>query len=133
MANFIEYVFEDYREGVECLANIKCIANYYARITVADVNDICGVKSCLTDRKMGWTKNALENTTVEKCDSGTYIICMPKYDWYKETADIQPEPINVTITVDKLYKKPDIIEQTIQALFNDPEKIKDRPVFITIM
>ena len=43
--------------------------------------------------------------------------------------EIQAEPINISISADK----PELIEQTINVLFNNTEKIKNRPVFITIM
>ena len=50
----------------------------------------------------------------------------------EETEESQGEPIDITISFDKYLEHPEVFNDVLQALIKDPEKIKDRHVFITI-
>lgn len=108
------------------------IIEVYGYVSLADMLDLCGKNPSYKDSKIGWTADAMENSEIKKIADNAYAITMPKYNWHVDDDESfsldeksQPEPIDVTVPSDKL-------EQTISALFKDPEKIKDRPVFITI-
>lgn len=119
------------------------ITEEQAYITMADMHDLIGDKSECTDCKYGWTLSKLKLAYIEILAPDMYSIHMPACDWFSDKKDAttvtefptaepkqtEPEPINVTIPADK----PEVIEQIIDTLFNNSEKIKDRPVFITIM
>ena len=125
------------------LIHAREIAEKYAYVTMADMHDLIGDKSEYTDCKYGWTPSKLKLAYIEMLAPDMYSIHMPACDWFSDKKDattitefptakskqIEPEPINITISADKANK----LEQTISALFKDPEKIKDRPVFITII
>lgn len=120
-------------EAKKTLHYARQLVKVYGYISMADMCDLCGSTASYEETKLGWTVDAMENLKIQKITDNNYIIIMPRYNWH--AVDDEPvsldknsqfEPIGVTVPSDKL-------EQTISALFKDPEKIKDRPVFITIM
>lgn len=115
------------------LHNAKQVIEVYGYISLADMLDLCGKNPSYKDSKVGWTADAMENSEIKKIADNAYVITMPEYNWHADDDEpvsldekSQSEPIDITVPSDKL-------EQTISTLFKDPEKIKDRPVFITIM
>lgn len=131
-----------YKKDAEAVLNsAKEIAELYGYVTVADVCDLAGVVSIYAENLVGWSLEAIKKAYICRTRYA-YELYLPQCDWEKdrytkEAKDTEKpstgEPINIAITVDKWYKKPEAIEQAISALFKDPEKIKDRPVFISIM
>ena len=121
-------------EAAKVLHYAKQIIQVYGYVSLADMLDLCGKNPAYKDSKIGWTEAAFKNAKIEMLDEG-YAIRMPEFDWCENNdsdtvgEQLQSEPINVTIPADK----PEIIEQIIDALFDNSEKIKDRPVFISIM
>lgn len=120
-------------KATEVLHNARRLIETYGCISMADMCDLCGGTPSYEETKIGWTVDAIENSEIEKIADNKYAIIMPGYNWYavngkSVSLDESPqfEPIDVAVPSDKL-------EQTISALFKDPEKIKDRPVFITII
>ena len=120
-------------EAEEILHQTKQLIENYAYVSLADIFDLCGGTPAYKQTKIGWTANAMKDAKIESYAHVSYVIHMPEYNWHAdddESVSIdeksQPEPIDITVPSDKL-------EQAISALFKDPEKIKDRPVFITIM
>ena len=127
-------VFSNSHEAAKVLHYAKQIVKVYGYVSLADMIDLCGKNPAYKDSKIGWTEAAFKNAKIkifyEEC-----TICMPEFDW-RENDDLdtvgeqlQSEPINITIPADKS----EVIEQIIDTLFNNSEKIKDRPMFITIM
>ncbi len=139
--------FKDAHEPTHTIIHAQEIADKYGCVTVADMHDLIGIKSTYTDNKYGWTSFGLSDARIKMDTNKTYSIYMPPCDWFADdweafknekednkmassyAKEIQAEPINISISADK----PELIEQTINALFNNTEKIKNRPVFITIM
>lgn len=127
----------------DTLTYAREIAEAYEHVTMTDMNDLIGNQSEYSDCKYGWTCCGLRLAYVEVLAPDVYSIHMPACDWFFDKKDAttvtkfptakpkqtEPEPINVTIPADK----PEVIEQIIDTLFNNSEKIKDRPVFINIM
>ena len=128
--------FSSHPKVIEILHNAKKIIEAYGYISLADMLDLCGKDTIYKDSKIGWTESAFKNAKIQRVYEG-YAIQMPEYNWREndvlDTVDeelhFEPEPINITIPADKS----EAIEQIIIALFNNSEKIKDRPVFINIM
>lgn len=122
------------RKAAEILHYAKQIIETYGYVSLADILDLSGKNPAYKDTKIGWTEAAFKNAKIEMLGKGC-TIRMPDCDWHKDSdsdavgEQFQPEPINVTIPKDK----PELIKQTITALFENSEKIKDRPVFINIM
>lgn len=121
-------------KAAEVLHYAKQIIEAYGYVSLADMIDLCGKNSAYKDSKIGWTEAAFKNAKIKMLYEGC-AIHMPEFDW-RENDDsdtigeqLQSEPINVTIPKDK----PELIKQTITALFENSEKIKDRPVFINII
>lgn len=127
----------------DTLTYAREIAETYEHVTMTDMNNLIGNRSEYSDCKYGWTSYGLRLAYVGTLGPDAYSIHMPACDWFSDKKDAttvtefptakpkqaEPEPINVTIPADK----PEVIEQIIDTLFNNSEKIKDRPVFITIM
>lgn len=119
--------------AAEVLHYARQIVEVYGYVSMADMRDLYGGTPSYEESKVGWTADAMENSEIEKIADNAYVITMPEYNWHADDDESvsldeksQPEPIDITVPSDKL-------EETISALFKDPEKIKDRPVFITIM
>lgn len=143
MADFYVGKFDYLTDALTVLDYALEIAERYGYTSIADMHELIGDKSAYIDCKYGWTLSSLVNASAEKLATNMYSIHMPACDWISSKEDTmtitkfpivkpkktEPEPINVTIPADK----PEVIEQTIGALFNDSEKIKDRPIFISIM
>ena len=123
-------------EATEILHYAKQIIEVYGYVSLADMLDLCGKNPAYKDSKIGWTEAAFKNAKIKILYEG-YAIHMPEFDWHEnndlDTVDEQlqsePEPINITISA----SKPELIEQTIIALFKNSKEIKDRPVFINII
>lgn len=120
-------------KATEVLHNARRLIEMYGCVSMADMCNLCGGTPSYEETKVGWTADAMKNSEIEKIADNAYVITMPEYNWHADDDESvsldeksQPEPINVTVSSDKL-------EQAISALFKYPEKIKDRPVFITIM
>ncbi len=128
--------FSSHQEVIEILRNAKQVIKSYGYVSLADMLNLCEKDTVYKDSKIGWTEAAFKNTKIKIVYEG-YAISMPEYNWREndvlDTVDEQLqselEPINVTIPADKSGA----IEQIIAALFSNSEKIKDRPVFITII
>lgn len=131
--------FASYADADNALFYAMQVAKEYGYISCADLFEICGMSPSYTETKIGWTEQAIKSAKVDKfiCQNQSkdfYTIRMPECDWFEDADDSvasieKAEPINVTIPKDK----PEFIKQTITALFENSEKIKDRPVFINIM
>ena len=118
-------------------------AELYGHVTMAYILDLIGDKCEHTDTKRGWTESCINKGRVENICPGAYAIILPRCNWFDDATMIkpsderstvkseqsQPEPINITIPANK----PELIGETIHALFSNLEKIKDRPVFISIV
>lgn len=121
-------------EAAKVLHYAKQIIEAYGYVSLADMIDLCGKNPAYKDSKIGWTEAAFKNAKIKIFYEG-YAVCMPEFDWCENDdldtvgEQLQSEPINVTIPADK----PEAIEQIIGALLKNSEKIKDRPVFISIM
>lgn len=118
----------------------------YGYVSLADMLDLCGRRSKCSDSKIGWEGDTVSSANIMRSALG-YTVFMPEFNWaaegYKsclsederegcdEYDDPQPEPIDITIPFDRYLEHPEIIENVIQALLKTPEKIKDRPIFIT--
>lgn len=134
--------FRKKSEAEEALRKLKAVADLGgSHISLATAEWCCGLKSANWEETVGWTSDTFEKfTEIRKTGMGFYAIYAPSYDWHKseeneseETTTAQGEPININIPLDKWFTKSDNIKALIQSLFEDPEKIKDRPVFINIM
>ena len=129
--------------ALEVLRRTKEIAECYGYATVADVKDFYGDDSTWYENNIGWTAESLKCVLIEQVDPSTYSICMPEYTWVNSNSkSIVPdkkkrsqtgEPINITISSGEWDTRRNDIEDALQVLFKNSEKIKDRPVFITIM
>lgn len=123
----------------------KEIAEFYGFVTVADMMDLSSCHSAWGDYDtFGWTKQALARAVIEHTTSSdSYRICMPEYDWGNYPGkssmsgeDGRPktvEPINITISSGELDTRRHDIEDVLHLLFENADKIKDRPVFISLM
>lgn len=143
MAGFYVGKFITPIDARNALIYAREIAEEYAYVTMADIHDLIADKSEYTDCKYGWTLSKLKLAYIETLAPDMYSIRMPAFDWFSDKKDAttvtkfpttkskqtEPEPINITIPADKADK----LEQTISVLLKDPEKVKDRPVFITII
>lgn len=141
------FKFNDAVKPTRTIMYAQEIADKYGCVTVADIHDFIGFKSTYIDNKYGWTSFGLSDIRIKMDASKTYSIYMPPCDWFADDQKIfknkqednnitssyinepQSEPVNINISSDK----PELIEQVIISVFNNTEKIKDRPVFITIM
>ena len=130
--------FERPYDANAILEKIQEIGKSYDYVTLADVHDLMGDTSKYCEWKYGWTWNGLRLAYVAVLAPDVYSIHMPAFDWfYDETGSStaklkekkESEPINITISADKL----DGIKQTINTLFDNLERIKDHPIFINIM
>lgn len=138
MTGFYIGKFERPYDANIILERIQEIGKSYGYVTLADVHDLIGDMSEYCECKYGWTFPGLKTMYVAVFDKQAYSIHMPAFDWFYDEAGsstakpkekTESEPINITVPADK----PDDIRQTINTLFNNLEKIKDRPIFINII
>lgn len=135
-------IFDYWIDAHIALYRAMGIAELYGHATVADISDLVGEKCGYIDTKRGWTESCIKKGNV--CRIGNaFVISLPRCNWFDDATMIkpsdekstvkseqsQPEPINITIPANK----PEVIGETINALCSNLEKIKDRPVFISIM
>lgn len=122
----------------DTLTYAREIAEAYDHISMTDMNDLIGNQSEYSDCKYGWTLSKLRLAYVEVLAPDVYSIHMPACDWFYDEArsstakpkeKTESEPINITIPADKT----DGIKQAINTLFDNLERIKDRPIFINII
>lgn len=139
--------FRKKSEAVEALRKLKAVADLSGLyVSLAMAEWCCGLRSTAWANTIGWTSDTIKKfTTIRKTNMGFYTIYAPMYDWHEsnnddickneseETTTAQGEPININIPLDKWFTKSDNVKALIQSLFEDPEKIKDRSVFINIM
>lgn len=143
--------FKNRDDAVKILQSVKKLAGLYNVVTFADVADLCGYDSTWNDHLIGWSSDALTNYPwIRQINSiPEYTIQFPECDWDNSNppdkyqnqcmdhSDIQdmsdPEPINITISSGEWDTRRNDIDDVFQALFNNLDKVKDRPVFITIM
>lgn len=140
----IEPHFDSKNEAMQVIQNAKEISESYGFLTAANFKCLCGLQVGFRDGTFGWTKNTLEHAVIERVTSSeAYKIRMPEYDWgtdqsVSSTPDekVQPEtsePINITISSGEWGTRRHDIEDVLHLLFENTEKISDRPVFITLM
>lgn len=140
----IEPHFDSKNEAMQVIQNAKEIAESYGFLTVADFKCLCGLQVAVNDDTFGWMKDTLERVVIERVTSSdAYKISMPEYDWgtdqsVSSTPDekVQPEtsePINITISSGEWDTRRHDIEDVLHLLFENTEKISDRPVFIMLM
>lgn len=140
--------FRERSDAEEALSKLKAVADLcLSYVSLATAEYCCELRSSANwAETVGWTSDTIKKfTTIRRTDMDFYEIIAPLYDWHKsnnddickneseETATAQGEPININIPLDKWFTKSDNVKALIQSLFEDPEKIKDRPVFINIM
>lgn len=136
--------FKSKDEATEFYKSVKDIVIRYGYATVADAKELCGDDSSWNDNLMGWSRDVLHWAMIERVvsDNGwEYIVRFPECDWNKKRNDSgpsakpqsDPEPINITISSGEWDTRRNDIEYAFRVLFDNIEKIKDRPVFITIM
>lgn len=118
----------------------KEIAEVYGYVTVTDICDLVGVPSNYMENMIGWSLEALNKAYIGiVCP---YVLYLPQCDWSKdrytkEAEDMETpstgEPINITISSDEWDTRRNDIEQVLNELFRNSDKIKDRPIFISII
>lgn len=136
--------FRKKAEAEEAFCKLKAVADLGMVVSLATAEWCCGLKSTNWAATVGWTSDTIEKfAEIRKTGMGFYAIYAPSYDWHKsenddvsknkpeETTTAQGEPINITVSLGSINS--DILKALIQALFEDSEKIRDRPVFISII
>lgn len=128
-------IFDDYIDAFIALDRAIGTAECYGHATIADILGFAENEYTYADTKRGWTELCARKGYIHKTDKG-WTISLPKCNWFDDASMIkasdeqpQPEPINITIPAEK----PEIIKETINSLCDNLEKIKDHPVFITIV
>ena len=140
----IEPHFDIKEEAMQVIQNAKEVSEFYGFLTVADFKNLCSLTVEPNDDTFGWTKNTLERAVIERVTSSeAYKIRMPEYDWGnywstpsatdEKTQSETGEPINITISSGEWDTRRHDIEDVLHLLFENTEKISDRPVFITLM
>lgn len=134
--------FKDKSEALSFYNSVRDFATCYGVITVAAAKKLCGSDSTWDDNFTGWSLDALHHLLIERVvsDNGwEYTMRFPECDWNNKCNDsksytkLQSEPINITISSGEWDTRRNDIEDAFRVLFDNIEKIKDRPVFITIM
>ena len=136
--NYIFY-FKNDKEASLFIEQAREIAKEYGMVTLSDLYDLIGIKSDYLCNKISWSIHSINyNLHVEyNSDLKCYMVSFPKpfFEENKSKSYINKkkmvsssEPINVTINMDLLEDPFEVIHQ----IFGMANKIKDRPVFITI-
>lgn len=138
----LKFNFNCLNDAEAVLDQAKKIAEAYGCVTVADVCDLCRGTRSYDETKIGWTPKALSRAyTRRDIYHNESTLYLPACDYEmlecteepKELEESQPEPINITISSNEWDIRRNDIEQVLNEIFMNSEKIKDRPVFITIM
>lgn len=137
------YYFNTEEEANDALNKIKEIAEDYSMISLADVNESCGLVGPYTDRKVGWTKSTIDKICIVR-DVNFYSIVLPRpipiYDeepkvTYREhhikkpTLEKSPEPLHITIHT----KDIDDVDEILAEIFSHISTVKDRMINLVIM
>lgn len=136
--NYIFY-FKNDKEASLFIERAREIAKEYGSVTLSDLYELIGIKSNYLCNKISWSIHSINyNLHVEyNSDLKCYMVSFPKpfFEENKSKSYINKkkmvsssEPINVTINMDLLEDPFEVIHQ----IFDMTNKIKDRPVFITI-
>ena len=124
------------------------IAKEYGRVTLSDLYDLSGGPSCYEHSKISWSVYSIKNNVYVKYNSDLecYIVSFPepyfnkvdnnkvettatsKSYVAKKESETSSEPLNITICMDLLEDPLEVVNQ----IFDMTNKIKNRPVFITI-
>lgn len=131
-----------YKKDAEAVFDqAKEIAEMYGYVTVADICDLAGVASIYAENLYGLSPTAIKKAKIY-LNKDCYVLYLPQCDWKKdgyakETEDMETpstgEPINITISSNEWNTRRNDIEQVFNELFRNSDKIKDRPVFISLM
>lgn len=137
------------KDAEQVLKQAKEIAGLYGYVTVADICELAGKTSTYIKSLVGWSYEAIEKADIclEYYNDGfglmfEFVLYLPQCDWEKneytkKAEDTKKpsagEPINISISADEWNTRRNDIEQVLNELFRNSDKIKDRPVFINIM
>lgn len=140
------FTFATHKMAISFVNKIYKYFDLYDGITLADLHTLLDPTYIYNslEGQVFWSKDTLTAEEGEKCpiwpqydsykdwwyvkfpEPDQYPACEPTYHNTKETPT--PEPLNITINMDTT----NITHATIQKVLTEANKIKDRPVFITI-
>lgn len=142
------FYFKDEKDTLYFVHRALEIAKQYGRVTLSDLYDLNGAQGFYAYNKIGWTASSISNEVYTNFNSylKCYVVLFPKPDFnkvdynkgetfttpksyvIKRESETSSEPLNITICMDLFESHLDVAHQ----IFNMTNKIKDRPVFITI-
>ena len=133
------FYFKNDKEASLFIERAREIAKEYGMVTLSDLYELIGIKSDYLCNKIRWSIYSINyNLYIEyNSDLKCYMVSFPKpfFEENKSKSYINKkkmvsssEPINVTINMDLLEDPFEVIHQ----IFDMTNKIKDRPVFISI-
>ena len=143
-----DFYFKYEKEASLFVEQAREIAKEYGRVTLSDLYDLSGGPSCYEHSKISWSVYSIKNNVYVKYDSDLecYIVSFPepyfnkvdnnkvettmtpKSYIVKKKSETSSEPINITICMDSLEDPFEVVHE----IFDMTNKIKDRPIFITI-
>ena len=143
-----DFYFKYEKEASLFVERAREIAKEYGRVTLSDLYDLSGVQNCYAHSKISWSVYSIKNNVYVKYDSDLecYIVSFPepyfnkvnnnkvettatsKSYVAKKESETSSEPLNITICMDLLENPLEVVHE----VFDMTNKIKDRPVFITI-
>lgn len=133
------FYFKNNKEASLFIERAREIAKEYGMVTLSDLYELIGIKSDYLCNKISWSIHSINyNLYIEyNSDLKCYMVSFPKpfFEENKSKSYINKkkmvsssEPINITINMDLLEDPFEVIHQ----IFDIANKIKDRPIFITI-
>ena len=143
-----DFYFKHEKEASLFVEQAREIAKEYGRVALSDLYDLSGCSSCYAHSKISWSIYSITNHVYVKYDSDLecYIVSFPepyvnkvdnnkvettttpKSYVVKKKSEISSEPLNITICMDLLEDPFEVVHE----IFDMANKVKDRPVFITI-
>ena len=143
-----DFYFKYEKEASLFVEQAREIAKEYGRVTLSDLYDLSGCPTCYVHSKISWSVYSIKNNVYVKYnnDLECYIVSFPepyfnkvdnnkvettttpKSYVVKKKSETSSEPLNITICMDLLEDPFEVVHE----IFDMTNKIKDRPVFITI-
>ena len=137
IANHIVTGFGTRDQAKTILNRLLEIAADYHYASVADLKDLCDIKSDYLDNKLRWSESTIRSAEVLHEVYGTWKIRLPipgddasaiKQAVYKSFHKPESEPLNISVDTNEI----DDVDNVLAEVFKYVYTIKDRAVFINI-